>query len=669
MRVLIFIFILGKFIFAQYDSTMYDLIKTTYARSFDKEIISQYINSNDSTKINAAILSIAQSEDTTFVPELLELDLSKYGSEVCFALGQIGKCDQSINFLWKYLHSSPPPEHASEIFFSIGKIGNDNDLLKLVEFYNSIHGPIFPYEGISEAILQFQIRGIKSDDARVILETEITLTRSGAKRIINTLFVLARYIASANFTTHIEQYLSDTYFLYGIAYDEIELKQFLLMNVNNAITLNRVKPIFWEEFDRSNCLLRIQFLKVLHNLMFISKSYPDSNITYYLKLLNDSNPNVAQQAAISIKNLKDVLNDSSKTIIKKKIATLLIDSTKSLSFKGELFLSRFELFGDYKEHQLLLNKITISKKNRFDFYSMNPDKYNALINLVDAYLSSSSIRDKIDALTFTLEIQDSFLDSLILEKVFRNALSSDAAPLISISADGIDSLFIAENSAQLKEITSNQIDKYKDDPNYLEATMSLINLAKRIDKDFYELMIEKTKTSKLYSIRKFIGDKSGNHQIRFKELDKFEDIWSYAFKYKQATIKTSKGDVTIEFNSEIAPISVANFCMLADKKFYNGIVFHRVVPGFVIQAGDPTATGWGGPGYDIVSEFSDTDFRIGYLGMASAGKDTEGSQFFIMQGSHPHLDSRYSLFAKVTEGMNVVYNITEDDKIISIKLK
>ena len=199
--------------------------------------------------------------------------------------------------------------------------------------------------------------------------------------------------------------------------------------------------------------------------------------------------------------------------------------------------------------------------------------------------------------------------------------------------------------------------------------MSLINLSEKIDKYFYESMIEKASSSKLYSIRKFIATKTGDTQIGHKELDKFEDIWSYTFKYKQARIKTSKGDVTIQFNSELAPISVANFCMLSDKKFYNGITFHRVVPGFVIQAGDPTGTGWGGPGYDIVSEFSDSNYGIGYVGMASAGKDTESSQFFIMQGSYPHLDSRYTLFAKVIEGMDVVYNITEDDKIISVELE
>lgn len=662
MRILIIFFVLSKLIFAQYDSTMYDLIKTTYARSFDKQIISKYLDSDKDYQTKAAILSIAQSEDTSFVPELLKLDLTKYGSEVCFALAQIGECYQSINFLWNYLHSSPPPNQFPKIFFAIGKIGNDNDLKILLEFYNSFDGPIFPLEGISEAILQFQIRGIKSDDARSILGTEITHQLTTKSRIELSLFTLARYGRSSLTDEQLQKLFESEY-----SKDDEVIKQFALMNVKRQINIDQ--SVLTKLLSSNSQLTKIQFAKVLNFFETDSTTSVQGIIEYYIRFLNDSILNVAIQAAISIKNLKDVLNDSSKTVIKKKIDTLLVDTTKSLGFTGELFLSRFELFGDFEEHKLLLNKISISKKNRFDFYSINPDKYTAYTKLVDAYLSSSSMRDKIDALPFIFEFQNSFLDSLTLKMVFINALSSDVAPLISISADGIDSLFISKNSKQLKEIISYQIDKYKDDSNFLEATMSLVNLSQKIDKIFYELIIDKTKSSKLYSIRKFVAEKTAEKVIGFKELDKFEDIWQYAFKYKQATIKTLKGCIVIEFDSEIAPISVANFCMLAKQNFYNGIMFHRVVPGFVIQAGDPTATGWGGPGYDIVSEYSDTDFGIGYVGMASAGKDTESSQFFIMQGSNPHLDSRYALFAKVTEGMDVVYNITDDDIIISIELK
>jgi cyclophilin family peptidyl-prolyl cis-trans isomerase len=669
MRLLIILFLLSNLNFAQYDSTMYDLIKTTYERSFETPIINKYLNSDSDTKTKAALLSIAQSEDTSFIPELLKLNLNKYGSEVCFALGQIGKCEQSINFLWSYLHSSPPSDQFPKIFYAIGKIGDETDLNKLVEFYNSSDGLNFPYDGISEAILQFQIRGIKSDNARAILENEITHPNSGAKRIINSLFVLSRYSGSAEFSSHIEQYLSGTYFLYGTAQNDIELKQFVLMNVNSALNLDRVNPIFWEEFDRSNILLRIQFSKILHNLRFISKSFPDLNIDYYFRLLDDSNPNVALQTAISIKNIKNFLNDTLNISVKNKIDSLLFDMRKSMSFKGELLLSRYDLFGGYEEHEIILNELDLPTKFQIEFYAKNPNKEIAFNKLAEYYWDTPELKDKIEALTQILAIKSEPKFEADYAQVLINALTSNNAPLISIAADGIDSLFISSYEFELKNIIENQISKLKDNPNLLEATMSLINLAEKIDPEFYSQMIEKTKESKLYSIRKFIWEKTGNNQIGVKELDKFEDIWSCAFKFEQATIKTSKGNILIQFNSDIAPISVANFCMLAKQNFYNGIIFHRVVPGFVIQAGDPTATGWGGPGYDIISEYSDTDFGIGYIGMASAGKDTESSQFFIMHVSHPHLDSRYTIFAKVAEGMDVVYNITEDDEIISIKLK
>lgn len=662
MRVLILTLVLSKFIIAQYDSTMYDLIKTTYSRSFDKQIISKYLDSDKDYQTKAAILSIAESEDTSFVPGLLKLDLTKYGSEVCFALGQIGQFEQSINFLWNYLHSSSPPDQFPKIFFAIGKIGSESDLQKLVEYYNSFDGPIFPYDGISEAILQFHIRGIKSDDAKSILENEITHQLATKSRIERALFTLARYRSSSLTDEQLQKLFESEY-----AKDNEVFMQFALMNVNRQITID--PSVLTELLSSKSQLIKLQLAKALNFFGADSTTSYKEFIEFYANFLNDSNPNVALQTAVSIKNIKYVLNDTLKILVTNKIDSLMFDFTKPISFRGELFLSRFELFGSYGEHENMLSEFGLPIKYQIQFYAKNPNAEKAANMLFESFGRSFRTKDKIDILQKILEINDKISYSNSLRIVLMNALKSVNAPLISLAADGVDSLFISENSKQLLEIISNQIDKYKDNPNYLEATISLVNLAEKIDKDFYMTILEKVKSSELFSIRKFYSIKTGDKQIGFKELDKFEDIWSYAFKYKQAVIRTSKGEVVIEFDSEIALISVANFCMLAKQNFYEGIAFHRVVPGFVIQAGDPTATGWGGPGYDIVSEYSDTDFGIGYVGMASAGKDTESSQFFIMQGSHPHLNSRYSLFAKVIEGMDVVYNITEEDLIISIELK
>ncbi|MEP7147240.1 MAG: peptidylprolyl isomerase, partial [bacterium] len=146
--------------------------------------------------------------------------------------------------------------------------------------------------------------------------------------------------------------------------------------------------------------------------------------------------------------------------------------------------------------------------------------------------------------------------------------------------------------------------------------------------------------------------------------------WNYMENLSQkkiVTVKTNKGDIKIELLREVAPFTVMNFLKLAEKNFYDGTIFHRVVSNFVIQGGDPTGTGYGGPGYAIRSEFSPLNYERGMVGMASSGKDTEGSQFFITHSATPHLDGKYTIFGKVTEGMDVVDKIMIGDFITNIR--
>lgn len=130
-------------------------------------------------------------------------------------------------------------------------------------------------------------------------------------------------------------------------------------------------------------------------------------------------------------------------------------------------------------------------------------------------------------------------------------------------------------------------------------------------------------------------------------------------------INTTKGSFVIELFPDKAPVTVANFVQLADSGFYNNIYFHRVVPGFVIQAGDPRGDGWGGPGYTIPCEYNDIFYDRGTVGMATAGKDTGGSQFFVTHTPQPHLNGRYTAFGKVISGMDVVDHIEIFDKILN----
>lgn len=133
-------------------------------------------------------------------------------------------------------------------------------------------------------------------------------------------------------------------------------------------------------------------------------------------------------------------------------------------------------------------------------------------------------------------------------------------------------------------------------------------------------------------------------------------------KVYEATITTSKGDIKVELYPEKAPLTVNSFVFLATQGFYNNVEFHRVIPGFVAQVGDPSGLGIGGPGYKYVDEISDLKFDSeGVLGMAKSTADSNGSQFFITYAAQSSLDGKYTVFGKVIDGMDVLNKITAND--------
>ena len=134
-------------------------------------------------------------------------------------------------------------------------------------------------------------------------------------------------------------------------------------------------------------------------------------------------------------------------------------------------------------------------------------------------------------------------------------------------------------------------------------------------------------------------------------------------KHVTATLVTSKGSFVIEFLPEDAPLTVDNFVQLARRGYFNGITFHRVVPNFVIQGGDPRGDGNGGPGYSIRCEINEVPYERAAVGMALSGKDTGGSQWFVTHAPQPHLDGGYTVFGRVIRGMDVVDRIARGDII------
>lgn len=166
------------------------------------------------------------------------------------------------------------------------------------------------------------------------------------------------------------------------------------------------------------------------------------------------------------------------------------------------------------------------------------------------------------------------------------------------------------------------------------------------------------------------------------ELAKASGTWPKFFEYspdpiditalseiRSAVISTAHGEIMVTLHPEHAPLTVANFARLADAGFYDGLPFHRVIPDFVAQGGDPRGDGWGGPGHTVPDEISAIRYEEGTLGMAVNGQDTGGSQWFISLAPQPHLNDRYTAFGRVTSGLDTAKSLLPGDRIENVSIE
>lgn len=138
---------------------------------------------------------------------------------------------------------------------------------------------------------------------------------------------------------------------------------------------------------------------------------------------------------------------------------------------------------------------------------------------------------------------------------------------------------------------------------------------------------------------------------------------------KQVRLVTSKGTIIFTLNGSEAPIAVSNFITLTNKKFYDGLTFHRFAPNFVIQGGDPEGTGMGGPGYKFIDEPVTQEYVAGTVAMANAGPNTNGSQFFIVLEDQPNLPKSYTIFGQVTSGLEIVRQLRQGDTMTTVAIE
>ncbi|MBC8646290.1 MAG: peptidylprolyl isomerase [Thermoanaerobaculia bacterium] len=158
-----------------------------------------------------------------------------------------------------------------------------------------------------------------------------------------------------------------------------------------------------------------------------------------------------------------------------------------------------------------------------------------------------------------------------------------------------------------------------------------------------------------------------NYDTR-RQSAEYVTLIAEAKKPRSARIETARGSFTIRLAGTEAPRTVMNFVNLARRNYFDGVRIHRVVPNFVLQDGDPTGSGNGGPGYEIRDEINPLEYREGTVGMALSGPDTGGSQWFVTHAPQPHLDGIYTVFGQVTDGQDVVERTEQGERILRVTI-
>jgi cyclophilin family peptidyl-prolyl cis-trans isomerase/HEAT repeat protein len=408
-----------------------------------------------------------------------------------------------------------------------------------------------------------------------------------------------------------------------------------LGNAKEAISMQALVQLAKNDDYR----IRINALYALGNFEF------NKTKEAFFKSLLDENVNVAITAADQIQN-NAIANDLTP------IKAIIENENLNWRVKATLFGKMLALT---EEKNIVIDQI---KKN---FNASENEYYQAL--LLNALGNTVLANEFVITKTFSTESKIistngiNALAKMINRKDFPEKL---VVPFAEIFKEAIETQDIAMMAIASSVITDPELNfkTVYDSTSFLNIVRDQLELPKDIEA--IQLLDQ---AIAYFENTEYVAPKNDyNHPINWNIVKQID-------VNQEALIKTGKGDIIIRLLVNDAPGSVANFIDLIQQGYYNGKNFHRVVPNFVIQGGCNRGDGYGGEDYSIRSELANQKYEEGSVGMASAGKDTEGTQWFITHSPTPHLDGNYTIFAKVVEGMDVVHKMEVGDKIIEVTLR
>jgi peptidylprolyl isomerase len=632
------------------------------SRSLVDGKLHNYLHSSNPSVRSRAVVALANIQDSSSIQFLLPLlsdSIPSVRRSTAFALGQIGNSEAGSHLIER-IQTESDSKCVHEIIDAVGKCGSSEHLKALIEMV-----PTFSREAQSSVALsvaRFAIRRIKDSLASEYVASLVGHSESTQMAV----YAMMRIGDSLSVKHHLPALLSAmndqspevrmwTATLLGLVGDSIA----------SAVVMNHaVDDPDWRV--RVNCVRSLRNQRVEEVLPVLIAFMADRNEHVALTALSVLNSDAGKYSSDKlVENLQKILPDSVHYSWRQRgeVSVLLAKLLKQQSISQLIRL----LDANFMLRSKIISALGETKSE------------SAISVLQDELLNKDprSVSAAVESYQNIVVDKDSAVQSEFCQKILlllqRRGISISYSVAAAIEDTSIRTSIRFRCLPEF--ITAYQ---YLSTPNDVEVMVEFINLFAGLKADAaipllqrslrdHDRVVAKAAASAL----QVITGKNYDAEISsFPDTAKFykpEDV-ALLKHYHSASLITSKGGIRIEFRPDAAPFTVLNFMLLVRKHFYDGLIFHRVVPNFVIQGGDSLGTGFGGPGYAIRTEVHpDALYSEGAVGMASAGKDTEGSQFFITHCPTPHLDGRYTVFG-YTKDMGIVDKIQIGDTIVSVKL-
>ncbi len=647
----------------------------------DGKLVS-FLSDDDELVREKATYAFASIQDTA-VLHLLVRNLRDQSGAVqaaaAFAIGQTGtmlspkgKIDLETQLIWKELGKTSVDERLIE---ELGKFGTEEALNQLMIRYGTLYPRVF-VNGLTMSVARFAIRNIYNSDAIKYL---ITFIKPGTPVNWRTVYALMRISSIPESHKEILNEIHNIVPLYKSG-DPI-------VRMNFATLLGRLKDEKYcldplqrmANYDR-DWRVRVNAIRAISN--FDLKNNEDA-VDILKRAFHDENMHIALTALSAFANTNLKEEDGNKIVqeifewLRKIVGNP--DKAYRWQYQGQASITYAKL--------VKKNAIDILRKNLSAQRQLLPDIVEALaqtgsVEVADDLLKFSDHKDPLTAAAALEGLQYLCKQQVNEKELIENSynkiisgLESREIAVVSTAATILrDSIFLRKESVAQLLKALNRLRIPQDTDAILEIIKTLGSLKdEKVLKSLRRMLqVPEQTIAKVAAVAlKSITGKDHSKDVQLHMQPMYVD---YDYKYLDSIrkhpivkIETIRGDIRIELNVDAAPFTVLSFVRLVEKGFFRGTVFHRIVPNFVIQGGDPEGTGWGGPGYSIRSEFSPLTFETGSVGMASSGKDTEGSQFFITQSPQPHLDGRYTIFGKVISRMDIVNTLQSDDRVLDVK--